>query len=563
MNGILVHKIANIPEGFRDFCNKRTLWVLIGFSFFYFVITCAIASKRMLWNDELYTLYISRLGSLSDILAALSTGADQNPPSFYLLTQGFLNWLGVTQLAIRLPEVVGVLAMSLCLFRFVSKRSSSLYGIVALVFPLTTIAYEYAYEARPYGLVLGFSGVALLCWQGATESPRRFWWLIGLAASGAAATASHYYGVFLLIPLGAGEIVRSFHRRRIEWPIWVSLGGVLVPLALFFPVIQEARNYSHHFWAQPEWHLIPGFYYTLMIPAIGPILAALIVSSLWPADEPSGPQSSNPSASLFPWHEIAAAIGFVAIPVVALVLGKLVIGAFTYRYALPAVIGLSILWTIAVHRIDGGRASMGTCFTVFACGWFMLAAVIQLKHQAVITTNWSNNFQFLQSGVDPTLPIVAADLHTYMKLAYYAPPAVSSRVVYLADPQASLRYLGHDTIDRGILDLKSWFHVAVERYDAYVATHDRFLIYLQVQGERSWLGYYWGRPWEWSWLLYKLPSAPLEIELVSRNDDGLLFLVTAREPDRSSKGSTVDETGVWGKHASDSLSAPVQKPSRK
>lgn len=529
MNKTLSHKLGNIPDAFRGFCEKRTLWMLAGFSLVYVLITCGIASKRMLWNDELFTLYISRLGDLSDILAALGTGADQNPPSFYWLTHGVMKGLGETQLTVRLLEVVGVLLMSLCLFRFVSKRLPALYGFAAMIFPLITIAYEYAYEARPYGLVLGFSGLALLCWQGATESPRRLWWLIGLAVSGAAATSSHYYAVFLIIPLGVGELVRSFMRRRVDFPIWASFGGILAPLALFFPVILEARSYSSHFWAHPEWNLIPGFYYTLMIPAIGPILAAVIVSSLWPTGEPTRHKSSPLPALQFPGHEMAAAIGFVAIPVVAVVMGKLVIGAFTYRYALSAVIGLSILWVIAVQRYDGGRAIMGTCFAFFAFGWFMMAGVTQFKHQTVTITSWSNDYEFLRSGVDSTLPIVAADLHSFMTLAHYAPPAISSRVVYLADPQASLHYLGHDTVDRGILDLKPWFHVAVEEYDAYVNSHDRFLVYQEVQGERNWLGYYWGRPWALSWLLYALPSAPVHIELVSRNDNSLLFLVTTDE----------------------------------
>lgn len=529
MNQNLFHKVANMPAGFRDFCDKWPLWILAGFSLLYLLMTCAIASKRMLWNDELFTLYLSRLGTLSDLLAAVSTGADQNPPSFYLLTKGLLMALGESQLAIRLPEVFGVLLMSLCLFRFVSKRLPALYGFAAMIFPLITIAYEYAYEARPYGLVLGFSGLALLCWQGATESSRRFWWLIGLAASGAAATSSHYYAVFLLIPLGVGEIVRSLVRQRIDFPIWASLGGILAPLILFFPVIQEARSYSYHFWAIPEWHLLPGFYYTLMIPAVGPIFAAIIVSALWPVDESSRQQSSIPPSFSFPWHELAAAIGFVAIPVVALILGKFVIGAFTYRYALSAVIGFSILWALAVQWVNGGRAILGTCFTLFACVWFTMAAVIQYKHQTATTTSWSNNYEFLQSGVDLTLPIVAADLHTFMMLAHYAPSGIASRVVYLADPQSSLRYLGHDTLDRGILDLKPWFPVAVEEYGAYVASHDRFLVYLEVQGERSWLGFYWGRPWEWSWLLYELSSAPVKIELMSRNVNSLLFLVTSHE----------------------------------
>ncbi len=362
----LIHRIAPLPDRFRGFCEKYPLRVVISFSLVYFFITCAIASKRMLWNNELFTLYISRLDHLSDILAALSTGADQNPPSFYLFTQGFLLALGETQLAVRLPEVFGVLVMALCLFRFVSKRSSTLYGIVAMTFPLTTIAYEYAYEARPYGLVLGFSALALLCWQGATDSPRRRLWLMALAASGAAATCSHYYAVFLLIPLGAGEIVRSLLRRRIDWPIWVSFGAILAPLVLFIPVIQQARSYSHHFWAIPEWNLIPGFYYTLLMPSIGPIVATLIVASLWPLAETTKNQDSLTPTFLLPWHEIAAAIGFIAIPVVAVIMGKLVIGAFTYRYALSAVIGFSLLLAIVVRRFDKGIAPlMGTFFILF------------------------------------------------------------------------------------------------------------------------------------------------------------------------------------------------------
>jgi hypothetical protein len=494
----------------------------------FLLLTCAIASKRMLWNDELFTLYISRLGSLSDILAVLSTGADQSPPTFYLLTHVLLKLLGESHLAIRLPEMLGVLLMSFCLFRFVSKRTTTLYGLAAMVFPLITIAYEYAYEARPYGLVLGFSGLALLCWQGATEHPKRVWWLIGMAASGAAAISSHYYAVFLFVPLGAGEIVRSLWRKRIDLPIWIALSSMLVPLALFYPVIQEARGFAHHFWSPSEWRMIPSFYYVLLIPALGPIVATLIASSLWPSGDSLRHQSINPTPSpnLFP-HEIAAAIGFAAIPAVAVVLGKLVIGAFTYRYALSAVIGFGILCPLAFQRVDRGRPIMGTCFTLLSCLWFLVMGVNQFNHQATISTAWSNTYEFLQTKGDPRLPIVAGDPHTFMTLAYYAPPAISSRVVYLANPQVSLRYFGHDTVDRGMLDLKPWFPVAVEEYDTFLVSHDRFLVYTRVRGDRTWLGYFWGSPWDWSWLLYELPSASEQIELIGRNDDDLLFLVTA------------------------------------
>jgi hypothetical protein len=42
-----------------------------------------------------------------------------------------------------------------------------------MLFPLITNAYPYAYEARPYGLLLGFCGLSLLCWQSAAEGQSR------------------------------------------------------------------------------------------------------------------------------------------------------------------------------------------------------------------------------------------------------------------------------------------------------------------------------------------------------------------------------------------------------
>jgi hypothetical protein len=529
MNRSMIHAIANIPNLFRDVCEKRRLWGLAGFSLIYLLGTCAIASRKMLWNDELFTLYISRLGSLSDILAVLSTGADQTPPSFYLLTQGVLRLLGESHLAIRLPEMFGVLLMCYCLFRFVSKRSSALYGFAAMLFPLMTAAYEYAYEARPYGLVIGFAALALICWREATESPKRVWWLMGLAASGAAVTSSHYYAVFLLIPLGVGEIVRSVMRKRVDFPIWVSLGGIVAPLVLFFPIILEARRFTHHFWAHPEWYMIPGFYYTLLMPAIVPIVATLIASSLWPDGEPSRRQSSLSDSLLFPWHEIAAAIAFAALPILAVILGKLFIGAFTFRYVLSGVIGVSILWAITLQRVDAGRATAGTWFILFASIWFALAIGLQFKHQTSLATNWSNTYEFLQSKADPTLPIVVAELGSYMTLQYYAPPDISSRVVYLANPQAAFRYIGHDSLDQGMLDLRPWFPVSVEEYSAYISAHDRFLVYTRISGDATWLRGIWISLWDWIWLFNELPSAPVQIELMSRYGDGLLFLVTAHE----------------------------------
>src|SRR5262249_2780883 len=147
--------------------------------------------------------------------------AEQMPPFFYVLTRASLSLFGESNFVLRLPAVVGVWAMGLCLYRFVSKRSTALYGLMAMFFALTTNACYYAFQARPYGLVLGFSGIALICWQSlAEEKENRVLPLVGLWLSLAAAVACHYYSVLIPMAFALGEVARTLRRSKIDLLVW-------------------------------------------------------------------------------------------------------------------------------------------------------------------------------------------------------------------------------------------------------------------------------------------------------------------------------------------------------
>lgn len=488
-----------------------------------------------MWNDELFTFYIARLPSVSDIWSALSTGADQIPPFFHMLTRASFSLLGVNHLSIRLPEMLGFWLMSLCLFQFVSKRSSALYGFAAMLFPLITTAYDYAYEARPYGLVLGFGALSLLCWQSAAEGYCRKLSLLGLAVSFAAALSSHYYAVLLLFPLAVGEAVRSLSQRRLDWSIWVALGLAMTPLLLFLPLLEQAKTYSTHFWSQAYWKSIPESYYFLLIPAVFPLVAILLLSALDAALHPLGPGRRNHEVRLTPpIHEIAAAFGFVAIPVVAVILAKLVTSAFTYRYALPSVIGFSILIAFATYALLEARAILGVALVLSFLGGFIVLQVRSFQETIAVPEELENTYKFLRSEPESRLPIVASDLHTFMILAHYAPPDIASRLVYLADPEASLRHLGHTAVDRGILDLKPWFGLNIEEYGAYVASQPRFLVYAYGKylnwrsGGLNWLLTN-RRGGGLNWLLSELTATHRRIDLRGQENENSLFLVSPPE----------------------------------
>jgi hypothetical protein len=57
-------------------------------SLIYFVDICIRARSKFFWPDELVTVYLCRLPDFRDTWAAVSHGADFNPPLFYMLTRG-------------------------------------------------------------------------------------------------------------------------------------------------------------------------------------------------------------------------------------------------------------------------------------------------------------------------------------------------------------------------------------------------------------------------------------------------------------------------------------------
>ena len=513
---MVLQQLDRLAEAFRDYCERRKAFLLCSVTILYLVSTCLLASRKPMWNDELFTYYISGLPTLFDIWSALLTGGEQIPPLFHVITRASFTLFGVSELAIRIPEVVGFWVMSLCLYRFVSKRSSALYGFAAMLFPLVTKAYSYAYEARPYGIVLGFAGVALICWQSAVEGHHRKLSLIGLAVSLAAAVSCHYYAVLLLLPLASGEAVRSISLRELDLPIWVASGFGMIPLFLFAPLIQEARTHSAIFWAQPHWGQMIDFYYSLLTPALLPLVGMLIVAAMYSTTLPAGVSNRKQKPHSTPQlYEVAAAFGFVAIPVVAVILAKFITGAATTRYALPSVIGFSILFAFAAHRLLDGRAIMGASLVVVLCSGFVVLEVRTFQGMVEMSSAQAKTYEFLRSNNENQLPIVASDPHTFMTLAHYAPRDITSRVVYLADPQASLRHLGFTSVDQGMLDLKPWFRLKIEEYAPYVASQQQFLVY----GPIGWL----------NWLLSELTATNRRIEMKGRNRENLLFLVSAAE----------------------------------
>jgi hypothetical protein len=404
----------------------------------YFAETCYRAHRRMFWYDEIFTFYISRLPDVRSMWTACLHGADFNPPLFYLLTHWSQNLFGATELGTRMPEIVGFWIFCLCLYRFVTTRISAVAGFIALLYPLTTRAYWYAYEARPHGLVIGLFGIALICWQSlANGSRRRLPLLAGLAASLACASLCHGYAFLLFIALGLGELFRTLLNRRIDFGIWCALIlAAIVEIAVALPLlhsvhsnIDPAAMAGMHNSLAKAWDLAytPGFAITL-----------LLVFSAWAilpdSSRLSFTKDAMKPASLAP-HEIAMLLAILSVPFFAIVAARLSHSPFFGRYSLILVLGVSAVIGIAFARFKTLGLLVLSLTALQSANEFVTfyrgGSVLEPSSDSEISTRPSLEKDKLQSvsfKVPADEPIVFSYNMTFAPAFYYATSSLLPRL---------------------------------------------------------------------------------------------------------------------------------------
>jgi hypothetical protein len=515
---------------------RHGLLLFVALSGLYWVVTAALASRKLMWNDELYTYYVAMLPSMRDVWAALLSGGEQTPPFFYFTTRVAIDALGASNISIRVPQMFGFWVMSVSLLVLVKRRTLWMPALCAAAFPLVTMAYHYAFEARAYGLVLGFAGVALVSWQSAALGRRRLLSLMCLAVSLAAAVSSHYYAIFLILPLALGEITRALGSRHLDLPIFAALAFPAVPLALHLPLIRAGQAYSGAFWSPPQWINVPDFYAHLLNPALvglTVILVLAIVHALVVRNEESS--LADIHAAPFPVAEVVAACGFVVIPFVSVVVAKAFTGAFTYRYALPSVLGFAVLAGFGAAAVFRKHALMRVTVVGCLAGWFALSQARELIYPTGFSLPISVNTirqpaEWLKTTPGDKLPFVVADPHSFAVLSHYGPPEMKSRIVYLADPDLALKELGHNSVERGMLDLlKRWFGMNVMEFEPFVAQHSQFLVY----GDFYQMAFL-------NWITAELQRRGMRLELLHRQGADL-FLLASRSDGAAAVATLPDE----------------------
>jgi hypothetical protein len=491
--------------GWSRWAESRSV-AYVFFAALYIAPNVWLARRKLIWDDEFFTLYLGKTTGWNDLWQALSTGADQHPPAFYYLTHLVFRLAGASHLTLRASALVGFGLCCVCLYEIARRLIGPRWAVPALLLPLTSPVLYYATEARGYGLELGLVTCALLMWVLAAEERKRHWAVPALAVSLALAVASHYYALLFVLPLAVGEFAKARVRRRIDVPVCCALSAAIIPLLLFAPIILRARAYSAHFWALPYWGSMLQWYPNMIgrMPLVLLAAAGLSFAARIPATE--DPRESTARLSL---PVVLAVTVCALLPVVGGLVAQLVTHAFTGRYFIAAIPGIVILLLWGLRRVmrnDSAGPALATviCLALFVQEWRDLRAVqvSDLQQLRSIAT-------LLRREGDT--PVVTSEVSVFHRLSFYARRDLANKLVYTADPHLSVQYIGQDTVDRGLLDLAPWFPLKIVRWHDWWSAHPYSLVY-------GYIG-------DWTWSTFALREIGTT-ELLARDINHLLFAVT-------------------------------------
>jgi 4-amino-4-deoxy-L-arabinose transferase-like glycosyltransferase len=448
------------------------------------------ACTTPLWFDEFFTFFLSRFSSIRQLLKAIP--ADGQPPLQYVLTRLSWSTLGVSQLTIRLPEIMAYVALGLLTYYIVRRHGTAVQALFALALVMGCWANAYlAHTARPYELVLAFAALVYACWQKATSrQEKRLLPLCGITVGIAGAVLSHHFGVvFVGLLLGAGEATRLFQRRRVDRGIMLASVLGLMTLIITAPLARESHIQlgvpvlrSRNFWHSPS--AADLLCYRVMVP---PILVCLVVLlALLRRSARQRPHNIQSSVPAYEWAGVAALC--LTVPV-QLMVAAVATNSFVYRYAISASLGIALLAGWGLPHVRVLRVNAKSVLSLATLGFLLFVVSCVALEQAYFPA-WRPGLRKkvvpqILADAPGNLPVVVANGLEYPSIWWYSPPLLRKRLVYLSD----IRYAETQPYlltDLSLVGDKNYMPMHTVDYGVFVGDHARFLLLCTGNTKRNW-----------------------------------------------------------------------------
>ena len=453
--------------------------LLVAFCLYAFVIFAL--SGRPLWHDELYTYYIAKSPTMAKFIAAV-TQIDLQPPLQYVLSRLSLNLLGGSDLAVRVPSIVAFTVASICLYHFVRRKLGRFYGLTAMLVFWLGPFLQYAGEARPYALVVGFLGIAMLGWQTAIEGRRRQLGLFALAFGVWGMIVSQAFSPLIIAILGFAELMRSIDRRKIDWPVWIALVAPSPFVIVYLPMFRRFEGWTALPPAfQASYFKIIEFYGDLLSFVSGALLLGLITALIVCRSQ----EDTNAATSFtVRKHEVALVLGLLSLPILVNLALMRAGGAFWPRYCIATGIGFSLLFVYVLARLSNN--SRAAAAIVAYC--VLLGLAVRLTLEIVTPRGHAMVKQLSLKQLDSRYPLVDASGLTFLEMNKREDASLLSRLFYLTDHDAAIRY-AHATIFEGTAILREYWPIrgTVAPYRDFIRQTPHFFVLGTPDYPEDWL----------------------------------------------------------------------------
>jgi hypothetical protein len=467
--------------------SRHGTWCLIAFSAIYWFVVLRHAAHDPFTFDEVTTWKVARLPTVAAMWRALLGGVDQELPLTHLLVRLSHSLFGPSHLSSRIPSAFGFWICLLSVYALLKRYVAVPFALAGMILPAITPAWGFALEARAYGVLLGASAFAMVCWQTATCGSRlRKPALVGITVALAIALSTHMMAVMLALPFALGELLRSRERRRIDFPVWAAFGLAAPAVLVYPPVLSAAPDFDLHN-LHPTLASIPGFYALLLKPTVFPILAAVLAVYL------VGRNSDNGRNSRLPRYLVAALVALAVLPAVFITIGFSTSQFFfTPRYGLLAVIGLAALMAAAASDACRGSVRSGMAILVVLAGWDAVPRVtLMLRPLPPPEIAFAGEYSLLREAVRGDLPVVVSDPTAFWLTAFYWPQPDADRLHYVTDHENAWRSEDEDINQQIVSRLLTHLPArgSVETYAAFVRRNPRFVVYVNDECPPHWLNY--------------------------------------------------------------------------
>ncbi len=236
-------------------------WPLLALTALAAALRLSTLNLQSFWFDEAFTpVHVLRASLFSTLREVSHT--ESTPPLWYVLAWADSRVFGTGEIALRLPSALAGIATVPVAWAIGRELSGRRVAIVcAALVAVNPLFVWYSQEARSYALFILMSSLVILCFLRAIDEPtsKRMW---AFALTGSLAMLSHYFAVFLLIPM----VLWLLWERRARTMALPAIAAIAVVGAALLPLV-DAQGGTNTQWIG-EWPLgdrlqaIPQYYLT-------------------------------------------------------------------------------------------------------------------------------------------------------------------------------------------------------------------------------------------------------------------------------------------------------------